>query len=229
MTDNLKFIKNRAYQFCEEQQKALDDRRITEEQWYDIHNRTFTERYLAADNPRAQSGHSGDEAAYRYSRGMILEAVHKNGTFLDVGCANGHLMEMLSQWLVGSGLNVEFYGLDFSEGLLDLAKRRLPQWQGRLVFGNALYWTPQKKFDFVHVAELSYVPKAREQELMDHLYSDLVALGGRLILGPASEEHGQPEMETKVRAWGYAPAGYFEKSHMTHKGLCKRVLWLDKT
>ena len=229
MTDNLKLAKNRAYQFCEEQQKALDEGRITEEEWFDIHNRTFTEKYLAADNPRAQSGHSGGEAAYRYTRGLILEAIHRDGTFLDVGCANGHLIEMLNEWLGGSGLSVEFYGLDISEGLLSLAKRRLPQWQARFFSGNALYWTPEKKYDFVYAAELEYVPKAREWELMDHLYSDFVASGGRFILGPATEEQGSREMEKRVRAWGYTPTGYCEKSHISHKGLCKRLLWFDKT
>ena len=113
----LKFAKNRAYKFCEEQQTALDEGRITENEWFDIHNRTFTEYYLAADNPRAQSGHSGGEALYRYTRGMILEAIHRDGDFLDVGCANGHLMEMLDKWLGGSGLSVEFFGLDISKGL----------------------------------------------------------------------------------------------------------------
>ncbi len=229
MTESLKFAKNRAYKFCEEQQTALDEGRITEKEWFDIHNRTFTEYYLAADNPRAQSGHSGGESVYRYTRGMILEAIDSDGDFLDVGCANGHLIEMLDQWLGGSGLKVEFYGLDISEGLLDLAKRRLPQWENRFFTGNAMFWTPEKKYDFVCVAELEYVPRAREHELMEHLLSDVVAPGGRFILGPLTEEQGSREMEAMVRSWGYTPTGYCEKSHIEHRKLCKRMLWFDKT
>lgn len=136
---------------------------------------------------------------------------------------------MLNEWLGGSGLNMEFYGLDISEGLLDLAKRRPPQWHDRFFSGNALHWTPENRYDFVCVAELEYVPKARERELMYHLFSDVVASGGRLILGPTTEKQDSRETENKGLVWGYTPTGYCEKSHIRHKGLCKRLLWFDKT
>ena len=223
-----KFLINGAYQFCEEQQRALDEGRITEEEWFDIHERAFTEMYLAADNPRAQSGHGGGPAGYRYTRGIILEAIDRDGTFLDVGCANGHLMEMLHEWLAGSGLKVEFYGLDISAGLLDLAKRRLEHWRDRFFLGNALHWTPAERFDFVCCGGFEYVPRDRERELMDHLYDDYVAPGGRFILGPIAEEQGNRDLEKKVRSWGYEPSGYCEKSHLKQEGLCKRMLWFDK-
>jgi ubiquinone/menaquinone biosynthesis C-methylase UbiE len=73
---------------------------------------------------------------------LVLEAIDRDGTFLDVGCANGYLMESLHRWLQGTGLTVEFYGLDISEGLLALAKARLPHWADRFFLGNALYWVP---------------------------------------------------------------------------------------
>ncbi len=53
--DPVKYAKDRAYQFAEDQQKALDEGRITEAQWFDNHNQLFTAAYLAAENPRAQS------------------------------------------------------------------------------------------------------------------------------------------------------------------------------
>jgi SAM-dependent methyltransferase len=226
--DPIELAKNRAYQFCEEQQQALDEGRITEDEWFELHKRFFTRAYLAADNPRAQSGHGGDEAVYRYTRGMVLEAIHRSGRFLDVGCANGYLMEKLDLWLQGTGLEVEFFGLDISEGLLELAKRRLPQWQDRFFLGNALRWSPPEQFDFVCTAELGYVPRDRERELMERLYRAYVAPGGRLILGPYSEERDSPAEEEKVRAWGYVPTGYCEKSHLAQRSLCKRLLWFDK-
>lgn len=89
-SDPIKSVKNRAYRFLAEQQQALDEGRITETQWFDTHNHFFTGQYLAADNPRGQSGHSSDETQYRGKRMMILEAIHRSGTFLDVGCANGY-------------------------------------------------------------------------------------------------------------------------------------------
>jgi SAM-dependent methyltransferase len=226
--DPIKLAINRAYQFCEEQQRALDEGRITEAEWFEVHKEFFTRHYLAADDPRGQSGHSGGEAVYRYTRGMLLEAVHRSGSLLDVGCANGHLMEMLDRRLRGTGIEVEFHGLDISEGLLELARRRLPQWKDRFYLGNALYWSPPRQFDFVCIAELGYVPRDRERELLDRLWTHCVAPGGRLILGPYTEERGARRLERKVRAWGRAPAGYCEKSHLTQEALCKRLLWFDK-
>ena len=226
--DSIEYAKNRAYEFCREQQERLDSGDITEARWFDIHKQFFTKNYLAATDPRAQSGHSGGEAVYRYTRGMILEALDRDGSFLDVGCANGHLMEMLHQWLSGMGLTVEFYGLDISEGLLELARTRLPEWRERFFLGNALYWLPPRTWDFVCVAELDYVPKNRERDLFEHFINDYVAPGGRLILGPSSVERDDRTLEECLADWGYIPTGYCEKSHLSHPALCKRMFWFDK-
>ena len=226
--DSIKYAKNRAYQFVEAQQQALDDGQITEAEWFDVHNQFFTGHYLAADNPRAQSGHGGDNAQYRYTRMMVLEAIHKSGTFIDVGCANGHLIESLDKWLNGSGLRVEFYGLDISAELLQLAKQRLPQWHERFFLGNALYWTPQEKVDFVYLSGLEYMPLARQKAFLDHLFGTYVAHSGRFILGPVAEERNRREFEEMLQTWGYKPSGYCEKSHRSHNGLAKKLFWFDK-
>jgi SAM-dependent methyltransferase len=224
--DPVKYAKNRAYQFVEEQQRALDEGVITEAQWFESYNRYFTAKYLAADNPRAQSGHGGDEARWRYSRGMIVEAVHKSGTFLDVGCANGHLIESLYQWLKGSGLSVEFYGLDISEGLAELAKKRLPHWKDRIYIGNALYWMPPVKYDFVRTG-LEYVPLGRQRDYVNHLLANYTAQGGRLIIGLYNEERNSRELEGNIRSWGYQTPGYCEKSKPDNEIVSYKMLWID--
>ena len=227
-SEQIKYAKNRAYKFTEEQQQALDEGKITEAEWFDIHERWTARHYLGAENPRVQSGHSGDEAVYRFTRGMLLEAIDRDGTFLDVGCANGYLIEKLSQWLQGTGTEVDVFGLDISEGLLELAKRRNPVWADRFFHGNALHWTPEKKFDYVCTAEVEYVPREREREFLEHLFNDYVAAEGRLILGPVTELREKWEMMEKIIPWGFTPSGYVEKSHRTHPALCKRLLWFDK-
>ena len=226
--DPIKYAIERSYQFTEDQQMALDEGNITEEEWFESHKRHCTRHYLAADNPRAQAGHSGDEGSYRYSRGMILEALDRSGSFIDVGCANGHLMEMLHSWLRGTEIKVEFYGLDISEELIALAKRRLPNWKGSFFIGNALYWSPPKKLDFVCTRELGYVPRKREKQFFEHLFVDYLQEGGRMILGPYTEERMKPEQEEKLHAWGWIPSGYCEKSHQKYQVLCRRILWFDK-
>ena len=225
--DKVKYAKNGAYQFLEEQQKALDDGKITEAQWFDIHKEFFTKANLSTDNPRAQSGYGGDESRWLYSRRMIIEAIHKNGTFLDVGCANGHLIESLHKWLVRSELNIEFYGLDISEGLAELAKKRLPHWQDRIYIGNALYWIPPMKYDFVRTG-LEYVPLGRQKDFINHLLVNYIAQGGRLILGTYNEERDKRELESQVRAWGYDTAGYCEKSTPENSIVSYKMLWIDK-
>jgi 2-polyprenyl-3-methyl-5-hydroxy-6-metoxy-1,4-benzoquinol methylase len=51
--------------------------------------------------------------------------LRSNGTFLDVGCANGHLMECLERWTAQKGYRLERYGLDISPELIGVARQRL--------------------------------------------------------------------------------------------------------
>jgi 2-polyprenyl-3-methyl-5-hydroxy-6-metoxy-1,4-benzoquinol methylase len=89
--------------------------------------RTLLERaYLTSEDPRGGSGFRGDEVRWERVRRPILSAVDRDGTFLDVGCANGLLMESVAAWAAEDGLQVELYGLDLIESLAALARRRLP-------------------------------------------------------------------------------------------------------
>jgi hypothetical protein len=49
--------------------------------------------YLASSDPILQSGFGGGPERWRAERSPLLDAVNTNGTFLDVGCANGFLLE----------------------------------------------------------------------------------------------------------------------------------------
>ena len=54
--------------------------------------RALLERaYLEAGDPRGGSGFGGDEARWERARRPIVSAIDCDGTFLDVGCANGLL------------------------------------------------------------------------------------------------------------------------------------------
>ena len=216
-----------AWAFCEDQQSALDRGLITEQQWFENHKRFFTAHYLASGNPRGQSGHSGDEARYRYTQEMILDALDGDGSFLDVGCANGYLIEKLAEWGRERGRALECCGLDISEQLVELARRRLPAWRDRLFLGNALYWEPEHKFRYVCVKELDYVPRGRRREFFLHLLDNYVQEGGRLILGPWTELVGDPGISEETTRWGHAPSGSCTKPHQEHKELERRLYWYD--
>jgi SAM-dependent methyltransferase len=164
----------------------------------------FEEAYLGGDNPRAQAGFGGNQERWELARRPIVEAIDGPGTFLDIGCANGHLMECVARW---SPHPVEPYGLDFAPGLVELARRRLPHWADRIWLGEALTWEPPRRFDFVRT-ELVYVPRERRRDLVGRLLDRVVAPGGRLILcgygSPRSGVVADPVCET-VREWGLQP------------------------
>jgi SAM-dependent methyltransferase len=164
----------------------------------------YEEHYLASDDPRRQSGFGGDEARWEAARRPIVDAIDRDGSFLDVGCANGYLLESLVRWCPH---RIEPYGLDFSPRLVELARERLPQWADRIFLGDALDWEPPRRFDFVRT-ELVYAPEERRRELIERLLERVVEPGGRLIVcGYGSPRSGLPTDPVRrlVRAFGHEP------------------------
>lgn len=195
-------VLDRAHSALVAHDQALASGEITEDEWYARNQALIVGPYLAADNPRAQSGHSGDEARWVEARGDLVQAIDRPGTFLDIGCANGHLMETAVAWAAARGFALEPYGLDLSPELAALARQRLPEWQDRIFTGNALDWVPPRRFDFVHLMELAVVPVTRRRQLFEHLLMNVCAPGGRLILGPANERLETRAAAEQVRAFG---------------------------
>lgn len=215
--------------YCEHLDTRLKQGLISEVQWYDMRKAATAEAYLSRDNPRAQTGHGGNEARWRYTRVMmILEALHKDGSFLDIGCANGYLIECLHKWVSGSGLKIEFYGVDISAELVAFAKKRLPHWSDRLFAANAVEWTPNPKFDIVHAHEISYAPEHHERGFLNHLINDYLNPGGRLIVGPWAVGRDSMDLEEKLASWNIEPTGYLLKSQKEGTNLTRKMLWFDK-
>jgi hypothetical protein len=206
---------------------ALADGEIDETRWHEATEEVVGDVYLAGDNPRAQSGMSGDEVDWRWSRELILDALPKptrSCRLLDVGCANGHLMESLERWGRERGIEVEPYGLDISWRLAALARRRLPAWAERIDVGNLLEHVPVRRYDLVHTA-LDYVPPARRRESLERLLTEFVTPGGRVVLRPELSSPGVPELAQQVEALGLPVAGVLEQRHPTSGALCRGV-WL---
>jgi hypothetical protein len=69
-------------------------------------------RYLASEDPYLQSGFGGGPERWRSEREPILDAVTGDGDLLDLGCANGLLLECLVAWAEERDLTLTPYGLD---------------------------------------------------------------------------------------------------------------------
>jgi hypothetical protein len=217
MDEKLEFLKNRGWREAAAIDAAHRAGELDDAGWYAAVAAFIVPKYLAAADERGGSGHTGTAQDWEWSRGLVAEAVDRPGTFLDVGCANGLLMESVHAW---SG--VEPFGLDISPELAGLARQRYPRWADRIFVGNALDWTPPQRFTFVRTG-LEYVPSPRRPALIRHWLSHC----DRLIVGKFNEERETRVLEGEVASWGFRIAGRAERTHRTEPRLVYRVFWLE--
>lgn len=164
-------------------ERARDSRvSISEDEWLEESIRLLEAAYLRATTPQGGSGFGGSSEEWRSSRQHIVQGIDRDGTFLDIGCANGYLIECAVVWATERGYAIEPYGLEVAPRLVELARLRLPQWADRIWEGNAIEWSHPDgvRFDFVHTL-LDFVHPDRRAELIRHLLN-MVAPGGRLLV-----------------------------------------------
>lgn len=217
--------KERAWQEVAAIDAAHKNETLDDAGWHAAMQAMVVPAYLAGDNPRAQSGSSRDAAGWERARRLLLDLVPADVSFLDVGCANGHLMESLVDWAAQAGKRLEPYGLDLSDELAALARQRLPRWTDRIWVGNALTWKPPHRFDVVRTG-LDYVPPRSRPRLVERLLREVVAPGGRLIIGVYNEERDQRTIEGSLTSWGFTVGGRTERPH-PHAALAYRAIWLS--
>ena len=198
---------------------------IDEATWHARVGEIVEAGYLTAATPQGQSGHSGDDARWEHARRLVLDAVERRGTLLDVGCANGLLMESVHRWSQEDGRALEPYGVEISAPLADLARTRCPQWADRIWTANANGWTPPPRVDVVRTG-LDYVPADRGADYVRPLLTAVVAPGGRLVVGTYNEERDRDTLADLVRSWGYVVVGSTTREHR-HPALAYKAFWVD--
>ncbi len=196
----------------------LRERGVDDAVWTRDTVRLLEEHYLRAPTPEGQSGKHGDAADWELSRRLVVRPMHHEGTFLDLGCANGLLMESVHRWAAEDGRQIEPYGLDASERLVALARSRLPRWSDRLFVGDALTWSPPRRFDFVHTM-VDLVPGPRRPGWLARVLREFVAPGGRLIV----RDYGG--IGERLRAWGLPVAGITVQERGARPA--QEAAWLD--
>ena len=197
--------------------------------WFENKQRETEAGYLASNDPYRQSGWRSTPQRWRLGREVILEAVDRSGTFLDIGCANGLLLGCLMQWARERGLHLIPHGIDISPHLVELARARLPTYAGNLSVANSLFWQPQTRYDYVHTL-LEYVPKHLHQSYLQHLLNQSVADGGRLIVSSYSSRTKE-QLPTNVSIYlnrlGYRITGS-AVSRESDYWILTRVAWIEK-
>jgi hypothetical protein len=192
---------------------------INEEQWHREVAALVVPAYLAAETPWEQSGKSGTAESWEYARSPVADAIDRDGSFLDVGCANGYLMECLARW---TSFKVEPFGVEIAPELAALARQRLPQWTDRIWVGNAVSWVPPRRFTYIRTG-LEYVPSSQRCDLVRHL----LRFSERLIVGVFNEHESEQTTEELLTSCECVVVGRSERIHQKNRDMRYRVLWMD--
>ncbi len=187
--------------------------------WFENLKNTLETAYLSHSEPWRQSGMSGPEERWVSLRKPVADCIDRPGAFLDIGCANGYLLECVLRWTAERDLKIDPFGLDISTKLVELARKRLPHYEAQLYVGNAFTWIPPRRFDFVRT-ELVYVQAEQEKPYLERLLHQFLMPGGKLLVANYMEDFPNPEVGMmpgsyptryileRLTELGYSPSGY---------------------
>jgi hypothetical protein len=95
-----------------------------------------------------------------------------------------------------------------SEKLILLARQRLPQYASNLFAGNAWYWKPPLRFDFVR-SEVNVVPEELQKEYVTRLLDKFVLPSGRLLITEyrsSQDDFSGKWIDECLEEWGFQVA-----------------------
>jgi len=135
----------------------------------------FRASYLSEpQNPYRMSGRSSGKERWEETRRCLCEAIDQDGDFLDVGCANGLLLETLREW---SPYELTPHGIDFVAELIPYARARHPGFEPNFHVANVWDWEPSRRYTHVRT-NLEYIPEPDWPEYLRRVAS----WGDRLIV-----------------------------------------------
>ncbi len=190
--------------------------------------RTLESAYLRHRDPIKQSGFSGGPDRWRTERSPLLDAVEGDGEFLDLGCANGHLLQSVVEWARDRGVELTPHGVDLNPRLLQEALRRFRQNPDRFWVANAWGWLPPRRFRWVY-AIWDLVPIEYLPQLARHLLEHAVARNGALIFGAygsRSDDRPSVDVARVLRDGGLKVSGVSQGGELPSGGPVTRFSWI---
>ncbi len=154
--------------------------------------------YVSQDTPLRQCGFAGNEARWQEQRGPIMQSIEGDGDLLNLGCANGYLLESLVRWAEQKEVFITPHGLDAGTKLIAFARARHNVVRTNFHVGNAWDWTPPRKYRYVYTSTELVQPEYLPQYLA-RVKDVMVDVGGRLIVGTyGSRRRNVPPMDLKA-------------------------------
>lgn len=137
--------------------------------------------YTVAPTPWQASGKSGSFEEWTRLRIPNLAPVDRPGSYLDIGCSNGFLLECLLAWAKLKRVALVPFRLDYSQEIVQLARQKLTRYKADIYHGKVYTWAPPQRFDYIRT-ELAYVPRNYRRPLIERLPAEFVNPDGKLIL-----------------------------------------------
>jgi hypothetical protein len=185
-----------------------DDRVRAFEEW-DLRTAALLEgAYVAAGAGPGGSGSTDrSEGEWRAKRQHLAVPMDADGTWLDVGCANGHLLVTLPRWASERGVTIAPHGLEVLPRVADLARALHPGLAPAIWTGSVMSWTPPTRFGYVTALD-DAVPDDHLGALVNRLLEEFVAPGGRLIVSSYTDADRSPrQLFEDLAAVGHPPHG----------------------
>src|ERR1700735_1030667 len=189
------------------------DRSNSNDEYYERVRTLLEDAYVSADEQGdvfGGSGSTGDMTSWEAKRRVISGAFDRPGSWLDVGCANGLLMETLAAGVAERVHRIEPYGLELSNRIAERARKRLPHWATRIWTCNVMKFEPPIRLDYV-TALADAVPIQSRGALLRRIARRYLKPGGRLILScyrPGAFLLGKPALEAESAAEILRAAGF---------------------
>lgn len=201
----------------------MTDRRP--DQKFSAESAALEDAYLLGVDEIARSGFGAGAARWEAERRPLTEGINRDGSFLDVGCANGLLARCVVEWVAERGVELIPFGVDLGAQLVAEAQQMFPADAANFVVADAWTWAPTGRFTFVY-SLLDLAPDHLIVSWINRLAS-WVEPGGRLILGSYGSKSRSIEpvdVASVLRDAGWVPAG----ESVGGSGPITRFAWTER-